>query len=79
MDAASVWQEFRHSDGRLYYFNSVTKATQWTKPPDLMNPTEVSARQHFLNYQFAHKFTACPLESALERVHGARRSKVLVQ
>src|SRR2546430_2431604 len=47
MDAASAWQEFRHNDGRLYYYNSVTKATQWTKPPELMNPTEVSLLNAF--------------------------------
>jgi len=56
MDASSVWQEFRHNDGRLYYYNSVTKATQWTKPSELMSPTEVSVTQRFLDCQFANKF-----------------------
>lgn len=39
---ASVWQEHSTGDGRLYYFNSVTKVTQWTKPEDMMSQAEVS-------------------------------------
>lgn len=38
---SSVWQEARTPDGRPYYYNVQTKATQWTKPVDLMTPTEV--------------------------------------
>jgi hypothetical protein len=37
----SQWQEARNSDGRPYYYNSVTKETQWTKPEELMTPDEV--------------------------------------
>jgi pre-mRNA-processing factor 40 len=36
-----VWQEARHVDGRVYYFNTQTKATQWTKPEALMSEAEV--------------------------------------
>jgi pre-mRNA-processing factor 40 len=36
-----LWQEARNSDGRVYYYNTITKATQWTKPEDLMTPAEV--------------------------------------
>ncbi|RDA87949.1 hypothetical protein CP532_1715 [Ophiocordyceps camponoti-leonardi (nom. inval.)] len=32
-----VWKEHFTPDGRAYYYNSVTKATQWTKPEDLMS------------------------------------------
>lgn len=40
--APVLWQEARNADGRVYYYNTITKATQWTKPEDLMSPAEVS-------------------------------------
>ena len=36
-----LWAEARNPEGRIYYYNTLTKATQWTKPEDLMNPVEV--------------------------------------
>jgi pre-mRNA-processing factor 40 len=36
-----LWQEARNPEGRAYYYNTVTKATQWTKPIELMGPAEV--------------------------------------
>ncbi|KAF5870169.1 putative formin binding protein [Botrytis fragariae] len=36
----ALWQEARNADGRVYYYNTITKATQWTKPEDLMTPAE---------------------------------------
>ena len=41
---APTWQEFKTPDGRTYYYNTATKATQWTKPQDLMTPAEVWLR-----------------------------------
>lgn len=38
---ASAWQEHHTPDGRAYYYNSTTKATQWTKPEEMMTPAEV--------------------------------------
>ncbi|KAI9839977.1 MAG: hypothetical protein M1819_000169 [Sarea resinae] len=35
-----LWQEARNADGRVYYYNTQTKATQWTKPLELMTPAE---------------------------------------
>lgn len=35
------WQEARNNDGRVYYYNTATKVTQWTKPVELMSPAEV--------------------------------------
>ncbi|KAM0507060.1 hypothetical protein ACHAP8_000686 [Fusarium lateritium] len=37
---ASAWQEHHTPDGRAYYYNATTKATQWTKPEDIMSPAE---------------------------------------
>ena len=37
----SLWQEARNTDGRVYYYNTQTKATQWNKPLELMTPAEV--------------------------------------
>lgn len=39
-----LWSEARNADGRVYYYNTQTKATQWTKPLELMSPAEVSAQ-----------------------------------
>ncbi|KAL1853051.1 U1 snRNP protein [Paecilomyces lecythidis] len=38
--APSLWQEARNADGRVYYYNVQTKATQWAKPLELMTPVE---------------------------------------
>ena len=37
-----LWSEARNAEGRVYYYNTVTKATQWVKPAELMTPAEVS-------------------------------------
>ena len=39
----AAWQEHRTPDGRVYYYNPLTKVTQWTKPEDLMGAAEVRA------------------------------------
>jgi pre-mRNA-processing factor 40 len=39
--APALWSEARNAEGRVYYFNTITKATQWEKPEDLMTPAEV--------------------------------------
>ncbi|MCJ1475965.1 hypothetical protein MMC13_004629 [Lambiella insularis] len=36
----SLWSEARNAEGRVYYYNTQTKATQWTKPVELMSPAE---------------------------------------
>ncbi|PFH58254.1 hypothetical protein XA68_13971 [Ophiocordyceps unilateralis] len=36
----SPWREHQTPDGRVYFYNSVTKVTQWTKPEDLMTGAE---------------------------------------
>ncbi|KAJ6131231.1 hypothetical protein N7523_001691 [Penicillium sp. IBT 18751x] len=38
--APALWQEARNADGRVYYYNTQTKATQWTKPVELMTGVE---------------------------------------
>jgi pre-mRNA-processing factor 40 len=42
--SAALWQEARNTDGRVYYYNVQTKATQWTKPQELMTAVEVCAK-----------------------------------
>jgi hypothetical protein len=39
---ASAWQEHKTPEGRAYYYNNVTKVTQWTKPEEMMSAAEVS-------------------------------------
>ncbi|KAI4124928.1 MAG: hypothetical protein LQ338_004552 [Usnochroma carphineum] len=36
---ASIWSQ-AESNGRTYYYNTVTKVTQWNKPEELMTPSE---------------------------------------
>ncbi|KAK4695559.1 pre-mRNA-processing factor 40, partial [Lecanoromycetidae sp. Uapishka_2] len=38
--APVLWSEARNAEGRVYFYNTVTKATQWTKPIELMSPAE---------------------------------------
>lgn len=52
--APSLWQEARNADGRVYYYNVQTKATQWAKPEELMTPIEVSPRPSHLPFDSAN-------------------------
>ncbi|KAF2796170.1 hypothetical protein K505DRAFT_323544 [Melanomma pulvis-pyrius CBS 109.77] len=36
----SVWQEVKTADGSIYYFNTVTRGTQWNKPAEIMSDNE---------------------------------------
>lgn len=38
----ATWTEHRTPDGRVYYYNPLTKVTQWTKPEEMMTPAEAS-------------------------------------
>ncbi|EPS32195.1 hypothetical protein PDE_07155 [Penicillium oxalicum 114-2] len=40
LNVPALWQEARNADGRVYYYNVQTKATQWAKPVELMTPVE---------------------------------------
>ncbi|VDD92162.1 unnamed protein product [Enterobius vermicularis] len=40
---SDVWSEHTASDGRVYYYNKITKQSSWTKPDDLKNPEEKKA------------------------------------
>ena len=35
------WTQAKTAEGKVYYYNTQTKATQWTKPVELMTPVEV--------------------------------------
>lgn len=39
--STSDWTEHTAPDGRLYYYNSVTKQSSWEKPDELKTKTEV--------------------------------------
>jgi len=45
----AIWQEHRTPapENRIYYFNTVTKATQWNKPQELMTSAEVMRIQEW--------------------------------
>lgn len=65
---ASIWSQ-AESNGRTYYYNTVTKATQWTKPEELMTPSEVCLLPSF--YELPNRpnltiITARSRKSAME-------------
>ncbi|EFP09426.1 hypothetical protein CRE_25576 [Caenorhabditis remanei] len=41
--ADSDWSEHKHTDGRIYYHNKITKQSSWVKPDALKTPQERSA------------------------------------
>lgn len=81
---AAAWQEHKTPEGRAYYYNSVTKVTQWTKPEEMMSLAEVSEWSFLvLSLSSMANELICPTArstvSALERVHRRGWSQVLVQ
>lgn len=76
----ALWKEARAGDGRVYYYNTVTKETQWTKPEEMMSAQEVSSMSGLLSSPtYLTQATAFSLSSTMERVRYPRRSQVLVQ
>jgi pre-mRNA-processing factor 40 len=76
----ALWQEARNADGRVYYYNTITKETQWTKPEELMTPAEVSSIFIFLTSDdILTSYTARSSKPAMERIHSGRWPEVLVQ
>jgi WW domain len=74
-----LWQEARNPEGRVYYYNTITKATQWTKPEELMTPAEVSTPLQVWRKYFTDILgTACARQPTMEGVHRRGRKKVLV-
>lgn len=47
----ALWQEARNADGRVYYYNTITKVTQWDKPVELMTPVEVRSMRNLFAVQ----------------------------
>jgi len=75
-----LWQEARNADGRVYYYNTITKATQWNKPEDLMTLAEVSFKSRLFSLVLLLTLgSACPSRSTMEGIHCRRRPEVLVQ
>ena len=40
-DSAAAWTEHKSPDGRIYFYNTVTKASVWEKPDALKTETEL--------------------------------------
>lgn len=75
----ALWQEARNAEGRVYYYNVQTKATQWTKPLELMTPVEVCIL--FLVPLFLNTADSSPArfgKSAMERIYCCGWAQVLV-
>jgi pre-mRNA-processing factor 40 len=39
----SVWSEYTSPDGTKYYYNRITKQSQWEKPDELKTKEEVTS------------------------------------
>lgn len=79
--APSLWQEARNADGRVYYYNVQTKATQWAKPVELMTPVEVSLVALYLSIISIADilfFTESFGEPAIQRIHYGGWAQILV-
>ena len=83
------WQEHKTPEGRVYYYNPLTKVTQWTKPEDMMTPAEVRIPNMVDGvFPFCDELriltnlastTARPRQPTMERIHSRRWQEVLVQ
>ncbi|WEW61622.1 U1 snRNP protein [Emydomyces testavorans] len=84
-----LWQEARNADGRTYYYNIQTKATQWAKPLELMTPVERAlanqpwkeytaegGRKYWYNTESRKSSWEMPdiYKNALAQAHGLPRS-----
>jgi pre-mRNA-processing factor 40 len=79
---ASLWQEARTPEGRAYYYNVQTKATQWTKPVELMTPVEVSEMSLCMRAAITDIlpcYAAGIGQPAVERIYRGRWTEVLVK
>lgn len=75
----ALWQEARNADGRAYYYNVQTKATQWTKPRELMTPVEVREKITAIIMSLTNCYLASTGKSTLEGVYHRCRAQILVQ
>lgn len=76
--ANPIWSQAQAPDGRVYYYNTQTKQTQWTKPEELMTAAEVRIfpeQAQALLTRLVARF----VEPAMERVYRRGRPQVLVQ
>lgn len=74
-----LWQEAHNADGRAYYYNVQTKATQWTKPRELMTPVEVREKITVIIVSLTNFYLASTGKSTLEGVYHRCRAQILVQ
>lgn len=49
--AQCEWSEHKSPDGRIYYYNTVTKQSAWEKPDELKTPAEVSVLSSVIHWQ----------------------------
>jgi pre-mRNA-processing factor 40 len=51
MDPNQPWREHTTENGRVYFYNTQTKITQWNKPEPLMTPAELAlSKQPWKSY-----------------------------
>lgn len=88
---SSAWTEHKAPDGRLYFYNSETKASSWQKPAELKSKTELllskcpwkehksdAGRSYFYNTESKESTWTTPpeLEQLKSQVAADRKSVV---
>ena len=76
INGAALWSQASTPEGRVYYYNTQTKATQWTKPSELMTPAEVGEpHPRFQSMSLFNIASSC--ESTMEGIR-LKWKKILV-
>lgn len=71
-----MWSEHTASDGRVYYYNKITKQSSWTKPDDLKNPEEVQLVFWYFTKCFKNVIIICVLHSLIQLQKKAAVSRI---
>lgn len=75
----SEWTEHNHTDGRVYYYNKVTKQSSWTKPDSLKTPHEKNVWKEYEANGRAYYYNTITKKTQWVRPEGEEIIKVKSQ